>query len=128
MFCQKNRSHSLDELTGYVVVQTVAGDRMSDPLAPVVAVIDNPRRFADAVDLSRKIRRVRGSWSLVRNLYGCPACDVVTLLGGEPHREAARLAVADRFIEAHARTCPMGNPEACPACARLWDQRADAHV
>jgi hypothetical protein len=88
--CKRYTSHSLDELTGYVVVRTVVAHEAADPkgqgAGEVLAVLEGSSRYLEALSIAKAARR-NGDYAIVRDLSGCPVCDPITRAGRVAHFE-----------------------------------------
>lgn len=85
--CARLESHSLDEITGYVVVRTVLGWQSlvaDDAPGDVLAVVRGANRYLQALNIA-KANRENGDYAVVRHLHDCPACDPRVLAGLSGH-------------------------------------------
>lgn len=90
--CPRRTSHSLGELTGYVVVRTIgAAGESVDPAGrsrgDVLAVLEGSSRYLEALEVARAHRIPGREYAVVRDLHGCPVCDPIVRAGGEPSLE-----------------------------------------
>lgn len=81
-------SHRIDEITGFVVVQTITPEGVMSHQrggqGDVVYVTHDSRAYLQALEVARAYR-VSPAWAVVRDLHDCPTCDPLVLQGYEPH-------------------------------------------
>lgn len=99
----------------FIAVVRVKADSEAEAEALATEMVD--RNLIDTIDPLRPFK----------GLTGLSEVDTdIEMLAVTPVVHPA-LAAIDALIATHDATCPVRNPDACPACAALWNARAEVH-
>ena len=68
-------THTLDDIVGYEVRQTLKDRQVLGRDGPVIARVDGASRYADALKIAYEHRNIPSSYALVDSVYACGCTD-----------------------------------------------------